>query len=652
MTLRKQLLIVTVLLFILVFSGTFFISVKNTHSYLSAELASQAQNTASALGISISQYGTQDRAVIESLVDAVFETGYYQAIRVVSPTNEVLGSRIQTVTKDSVPEWFKKIEPIEVTPGTASISSGWKQGGTVFVYSNTSIGYEQLWNNTVATFYWFLGCAIITFILGMIALRYLLKPLAAVVYQAEAICNRDFSIQNPLPRIKEFATVVAAMNKVSAKVQQMFAEQTELTEKLRDQAYKDPLTDLPNRRYFTLQLEHLTNAPEEFFSGAFYLIELTNFDLYKKSQGYEAAELYLNRIASLLKALPTVDNQYLPCRLGDTTFGLLAPNLTTETTEQLATSINMDLIALHARINAQEVNSNMGVAFYRKGLTTSQLLSQADMALRAAQSKGNNSWYLYDEKELPSQYIQSAHNWHELLEKAIEDLRIVLYFQPIVTLKNSHKDCLHHEVLLRILDQNNHLLNAGIFIPMAENLNMMADIDKAVIKKLMLKVNAEPAADSRFAVNISPSSLKEPRFLEWLGGVLTESPHFAKRLILELPEYTAVQELSILQKSIDQFSKLDVEFSLDHFGRGFTSLKYLSSLKVSYLKIDGSYVHNVHRDANNQFFIHIVTEIAHNLDIKIIAENVENAEELTTLRTLNVDGVQGYFVGKPDEKVM
>lgn len=654
MTLKTQLLITVCLLFALTFIGTFLIGVNNIHNFLTTQLSTQAQNAASSLGVSISQYTEtgNDTGITQTLIDSVFDTGYYSTIKLVSLDNKTIYERTQTIGKYSVPQWFKQIRPMELSPGNALIMSGWKQLGTLYVYSDSESAYFALWNNTLQIFWWFLGCALLTLGFGFIALHYLLKPLKAVEKQADAICSRDFSIQNPLPHTQELYSVVSAMNKMSAKVRTMFDEQTELTEKLRELAFKDPLTNLANRRYFNSQLANLISAPEEFFTGALYLIELKDFDLYKKANGYTAADQYLTRMATVLKEFQSKESTAFSCRFSDVTFALLVPNISIQAAIELATQINYSLSQLNESLNLTQIKSNMGLAIYEKGITVSQLLSQADMALRSAETKGENTWHRYDAAELSKEQIQGARNWDEFLQKTIEEENIVLYFQPVVCLKTSidnHNKYLHHEVLLRIPDKEGQLLNAGVFIPMAENLNKMPALDKLVISKLLNKINTSPSSDHKFAVNISPSSLRDLTFVNWLGETIKDNPRFSSRLILELSEHNAIQQLEALQHMMNVFKPFGVEFSLDHFGRGFASFKYLRTLAIDYLKIDGSYIRNIQNDAGNQLVVNNIISIAHNLDIKVVAENVESNEEVILLRSLNIDGAQGYFTGKPSD---
>jgi EAL domain-containing protein (putative c-di-GMP-specific phosphodiesterase class I) len=206
---------------------------------------------------------------------------------------------------------------------------------------------------------------------------------------------------------------------------------------------------------------------------------------------------------------------------------------------------------------------------------------------------------------------------------------------------------MHKEVFVRIPDSDGELIPAGVFLPVAESVGLAAAIDKAVVEKLVNTLLDDTSNREKYAINISPQSLSDEPFVEWLEQTLSRHQYIAHRLIFEFPEYGAVANLSQLKLLIDRFAKYGVMFSLDHFGHSFSSLAYLRSLKVDYLKVDGSYLRTLDQNPDHQFFIQALADIAHGLDIQIIAESVESEDVWKILHSLNLDGAQGYHIGRP-----
>lgn len=649
MTLKRQLCLVITVLFLVIFLGMFIISVKNTQEFLNSYMKSEANNTAHSLAVSISQHSLDDTSTLGVLIDSFFKTGTYKSIIYKDANQDVVLERTLELTNPNAPAWLEAVVPIREQVGKSFVNADWMQAGEVTVTSDTRFAYNKLWDDMVASFWVLLSIAIATALLGFMALRYLLKPLQDMRMQAAAICSQDFSVINPLPKTKELATVVDAMNMVSAKVHAMFDEQSKLTDKLREQAYRDHLTGLGNRRYFTMQLENYLQSPDEFSSGSLYLLQLKNLDDYKKAHGFEASELYIKRIAETLSNMCNDKNHFLACRLSDREFIMLSPNVDHKETKAVAEKLSEHLNELHTNIATTITKYHLGVACYKQNQTPSEFLAEADMALRAAQAKGESGWHIYDADELRKTLLMGAAAWQKQLDRVIENRNIIFHYQPVKNVRVEAFAALHYEVLLRIPDQENNLLNAGIFIPMAENLNRMIDLDKMVIEKIITHV--ESNQKNKFAVNLSPSSINDEAFTNWLFETMAENPTAAKNIILEFPEQVAIHNVESLRAIINRLHKLGCEFSLDHFGRGFASFTYLKNIQIDYLKIDGSYVRHIDQDTGNQFFVHVVTEIAHNLGIKTIAENVETQQEMDMLQSLNVDGVQGYYIGKPSDQL-
>jgi len=224
---------------------------------------------------------------------------------------------------------------------------------------------------------------------------------------------------------------------------------------------------------------------------------------------------------------------------------------------------------------------------------------------------------------------------------------VVLQFQTVKTCVGSEE--FHREVFVRLRDdtaaEENGLLVAGTFMPMVERFGLTVELDKAVVTAAMEHL-AENPESGLLAVNISSQSIESVAFARWLEEALRASP-VSNRMIFEIPEYGVVSMLDELKDLIERLNVYGARFSIDHFGRGFSPFSYLHALKVDYLKLDGSFVRQM-EDQDHDYYISSLTEIAHGLDIKVIAESVETEEIWNKLSGLNLDGGQGYFLGRPE----
>jgi diguanylate cyclase (GGDEF)-like protein len=650
MTLYRQLVITTIALFTICFLASVTISTGNLREFLVEQLESHAQDTATSLGLSLSPFmRSNDTSVMNSMVDAVFDRGYYKSISVITIDGEVLIERRNPVTVMGVPAWFIDYIDLRVSTAEAMVMSGWKQAASVVVESHPGYAYQELWKNTVDTFWLFLITAITTTLLGMAAVYLLLKPLRRVEKQAEAICQRSFTIQGRLPRTRELRRVVEAMNNLTRRINNIFTEQSALSERLREQAYKDPVTGLGNRRYFNRQLQALMGAREKITGGAIIFVELNHLEQTNMSSGYQAGDLVLCRIAELVQAPLADSRNCFAARISGGGFGVVAGDFNNQQADALAASLSGDLLQLYTEklVEYKDI-ANIGVTMWKSGDDLSGVLAEADMALRSARRIGENAWYRY---ELPAaERIQrlGASQWHDYLKPLVGSADAALHTQAVRKFARTGDELLHKEIFLRLPGISGEFMTAGVFMPMAERTGLALDMDKMIIDKLLGYLASSRDDSCLYAVNVTSTSLHDPAFVEWLCGRLEEDPDTGRRVIFEFPEFGVLRNIRAAGTVVDRLSALGCSCGIDHFGRGFTSFGYLRSLRVKYLKIDASYIRNINLEADNRFFIHALVDAAHSVDIGVIAEAVESEEELDELRLLNIDGVQGYLIGKPE----
>jgi diguanylate cyclase (GGDEF)-like protein len=648
MTLFRQLIIIITALFLAVFVGTFFVSVNNTRVFLSSQLQSHAQDAATSLGLSLSPHAADnDLITMTSMVDAMFDSGYYREIKVVAIDDKPLVVRELPVTIEEVPQWFIQFVPLETPLGEALVMAGWQRAGMVSVRSNPGIAYAKLWNDSIGMFWWLFGAAIVTLGLGWVVLKIVLRPLRNLEIQAEAICRREYPVQEKMPWTRELRSFVQAMNRMVIKVKEMFEEQARAMEKMRAHAYMDPVTGLGNRRHLEAQLQNLINNPEHFAGGALFLLELNSFKEYNDRHGYQAGDDLLRQATALLSNISRSHPESFCARLGGADFALVVPNIDASEAGTIGKQLSESLQRLHeGGMSASKEVGNIGIALYRGQDSVFKFLSEADLALRTAQAQGGNAWHLEKPEQSAQTEVAGAQNWSTFLHEVIAQRRITLLFQPVKSCAS--ESILHYEVLLRLLGSNDQLLSAGVFMPYVNRLGLHREMDRLVVSEIMQRMKLDHARDiPAIAINLAPESAHDADFADWLRDELDENPEIASKLIFEVTEYGATKNLDSIRNLIDKVSLTGAKFSLDHFGRGFSSFGYLSSLKIHYLKVDGSYIHGIDQDQEDQFFVDAVIKIAHGLDIEVIAESVETAEEWKTLQELNIYGLQGYLVGEP-----
>lgn len=640
MTLLRQLSLAMFALVVVVVAGALAINVRATRTYLEAQLATHAQDTATSLGLSLSSAAGQgDVAVVQLMADAVFDRGAYRRLTVTDAAGAPLHVREMAPTPPAVPAWFTAALPLHGAPGSATIMDGWRQVGTVTVESHPGEAYLELWRGTRQSALLFALAGAGALVAAWLLVGVILRPLALVQAQANAIAARDFSLVTPVPRTPELRRVVETMNALSGKVRAMLDEHIALTEQARTQAFVDPVSGLANRARFNAALEQLVTDPEH-PPGALALVQVGNLGAINASHGYGSGDALLAAAGPALAR--AVQGAELRCsaRLGGGDFAFLLGTDDASLLERAGADLAAALAGLHAAgIAPQPDVGCVGVAVHQRGESARTLLARADRAMRTAQDSGANAYVV-----LPaSSPALGSHDAGHMLRDALAEDRVALYAQPVLSLRQVGQ-VVHYEILARVQTATG-LLPGGVFMPAAQRLGLATVLDRAIVERLFAQWPAHAAAP--LAVNLFPASLRDVAFRTWLVDLLRAHPARAARLSFEVTEHGAAHDPAALEAFAAALRPLGATLGLDHFGRGFHPFGYLATLRPAYLKVDGSHVRGVGHNPDGRFFLRALADVAHALDGLLIAESVEHADEHAAIAALGADAAQGYHLGQP-----
>jgi len=647
MTLYRQIVLVVVALSMLMFAGTAIINIHDTQRYLEDQLESHAQDTATSLGLSLSPHmSNNDVATMSSMVNAIFDRGYYEEITLRKIDGDVIWARHLDVKIEGVPSLLVDILKLEGPEATSIIMSGWQQGGEIYVKSHPGFVYRTLWNTITNMLWWFTALTMVLLLIAGIAVRLLLQPLGRLEAQALSITDRRFDEIKVIPRTRELRNLISAMNYMTGKVKQMFTEQSETAERLQSLAFQDSLTGLQNRRYFDAALTSNLNDTEEHQDGALFLIQILDLQELNQRIGFDSCDALLKATAVILKSCTEGMADSIVSRLSGGDFSILVKHVDKEHADKIAQELCLRLTRLHTEdmIDTENV-CLVGVAMYHTGMSYGDVLSRADNALQTARVQGANTCSVSAVPEAVNDVMPGRQAWQEIVRMAVASEDVVLHAQTVTTARDKNIP-LHREILLRLSGPSDVLWNAGMFLPVAEQIGLAKELDQIVIKKVLTEVCISPT-DANFAINISAASLRQNDFATWFEAILNETGRPDNKVVFEISEATVVRDI----ESVHTLSKIARDygygFAVDHFGRGMTAFGYLKSLRPDYVKIDGLYMSDLVNSQDDQFFVGSLCKVAHSLDITVIAEAVENDEQLRILRELGVDGVQGFGIGRP-----
>ncbi len=642
------------LLWIIVFIATLYTVVNSTRDYLHRSMESHAQDTATSLGLSITQSKSyNDPVTIELMTSAIFDRGYFSEIKVSKVTggDPIFKKRVE-IAVDGVPPWFMSAFALPTPRMNAIVMDGWRKAAVVEVESHPGHAYKEMWEISKKSFWVLFTVAIISLLVVVIALRLALRPLDDMERQAEDISKRKFTILAKLPWALELHRISIALNTMCHSVEGMLNEQTELADKMRKKAYVDNVTGLMNRNDFNEQLTHLIGAPTKFGTGAVGVVRLRGFAAFNEREGRPAGDTLLKRTAHLLQELSKAYPGSLVAKLDGPEFAVVVPEIADTDIAKLGDALIKGLAEIEEFPRTeQSVMPHAGFAYYRyhEGATFGKLMGTAGQALAMAQGRGIPAWHLQQEEQ-SDQNAAMAVEINGLFKVGLPPERVILQYQAVRACQVADdKWDYRSEACIRILASDGAIVRAGMFIATAKRLGALQLVDRVVTEKLMQHIATNgPVKGGATALNLSLESLLDKSFVDWLYAALNAKREIAKYIIIEVAEHAIVSNLEAVKAVFSRLRATGARLSIDRFGQSTATLGFLRGLEVDYIKIDGGYTRGAAESTDKQFFIQALVGIAHGLGIKVVTEYVESEVEFNIVKGLMVDGAQGYFIGKPE----
>ncbi len=414
----------------------------------------------------------------------------------------------------------------------------------------------------------------------------------------------------------------------------------------------DALTGLVNQRYFKRQLAlERSHVERDGETSAVLCIDLDRFRAVNDVVGDAAGDRLLIQVAGLLRARIR-DNDLLARFEGDEFIALIR-GVNRDGAVKVARSINHVVQEFQFAAGEERfpVTVSIGIAMLDASQPTAEVaLAQAAAACALAKTRGGNRHQVHDGDEAKLSPDSNSPAWSRYIQTAIQDNALKFVYQPILGLHDDAGEM--YELLLRLVAPGGELVSPTAFLPVADRFGLLAELDHWVIRRACEELARVRAGgrSATFFVNLSGHVFEEGEVLmRIVGEELARHKLPGEHLVFEITEQAAIRQLDRARAVVEGIGKLGCRFALDDFGSGFSSLNYLKHLPAAFIKISGTFVHNMMSDALDEVMVRSIVQIANALGMQTVAESVEDRETLQRIAELGVSFAQGHAIARPAE---
>ena len=413
-------------------------------------------------------------------------------------------------------------------------------------------------------------------------------------------------------------------------------------------AYHDPLTGLPNRTSLNVHLENeMKKTKQGGAAGAVMFIDLDDLKVVNDNYGHSFGDAVI--VTAGRHIVDAVGPDTFVSRIGGDEFIVILSDgsrreRVASTAEKLVRLLSQDYEVSGEHIH---LSASLGVAFYPEdGDSAEEILKRADSAMYTAKTSGKDCWRFYESHIGDESYTRMILT--NSLRKALDREELSLHYQPQISCIS--RKIVGFEALLRWNSAEHGIVSPAKFIPLAEQSGLIRPIGHYVLKqacRFMHRLNEMGYTNLRIAVNISPRQLAAEDFVDIVKSCLTDAGIAASQLEIEVTENVLIESMEESIQKLLTLKKLGVHLALDDFGTGYSSLTYLRHLPVNNLKIDKSFIDPILEDESQERFVRFIIEMAHSINLLVVAEGVEEEPQVAKLKILGCDIIQGYVFSRP-----
>ncbi|MBU3014040.1 EAL domain-containing protein [Poseidonibacter lekithochrous] len=622
MSLFKQVSIVLSFIFTILFILITVVSFKIIKDSTEKSLYENVQNSVTSISLSITNAGT-DLGSIKTVINASFDNGNYEKI-IFRDMNEVsiyeTSKEIEPQEKD-IPTWFINFVDIGEVSAKATISKGWNVLGTIEIYNDRSIFYQQTYGIFKNLIYSLLiSFSILTLILFFL-FGYILRPLKIIKKQANAVMKNEFIIQEKLPFTTEFKSVTLSINSMINKIEKMF-ENTNTVLKLNNELlYIDEVSKLHNRKYLRLKVNEFLEKENPNNQGIIAIISLKIDELNKKFGYVKTNDILLN-FANIMKKEFENDSNIM-ARINGSEFVILSPDINKTDMKE---SISKFIKDLHEKVELLKDEIFIGLFKYEEEQNAKILLTKMDYVISQAKTFHEQDYYFIEDID----NCLTKEEWIKIINISLEKDYFKLLYRDIVDI--DLKNVLYKTISFELNYENNNFSYKGL-IPSILALGRLNEIYLYIIERILRNNEKENRQitiqlPKVFVIDFNNYSKLKELFIKYKS-------FDNKNLIFEIEEESFNKNLENTTMYINLFKKYSFGFAVFNFIANSTDYFYLKELKPLYIKASKYFLLE---SAQSLSVLKILTQ---SLDIKLIATSVNSIDDIEVLSNLGINAICG-----------
>lgn len=558
---------------------------------------------------------------------------------------------------------FTNVEPVQQQPISAALLNAYgtlplqgeliNQDLNLKLYFEVSLTDELALLDKLIAMLWAVSIALS--LLHYFVMRYSINSIfkkastniahAIADFAADQNSKESFDFQ-AIP--SNFSEVIQAIKTLGTVVDEQNVDLQDSVQQSHSPAKQDELTGLPSRTRFVQYFEEHLGTDKSPNSGCLAIVRCTELQEINHTRGYHEGDKYVTEIVEIISKVSSNYYNRQIYRLNGCDFALVLPSQSLKEGERLGQNLQ-NKFNEYQKLNEIDSVGYTGIIHYKPGKPLGELLAMADTAISIAQTRQTNAWHAHQESDLSEQVGASygTQNWRQVVDEVINQKRVALLTQEIEPCNRTAK-C-YAEILTRFKTAQGQILPTASFLAMAEKLDKIVEVDRMIIDFFLQMLQSRPQDNQIFGINITAKSVHDEKFINWLERRLKQDNRIGSSLVFEVSEQGLQQNIKASKRFIDILHQCGARITVERFGVGLTSFKFFRDLKPDFIKMDGSYTRGIDEDQNNQYFLRLMIDLAHRISVGVIAEGVETEAEKETLQKLTIDGVQGYFVGKPEQ---